>query len=294
MRSVLATRIDEAALRAWPLPPPDHDGDKESRGRALIVAGTAELAGAAVLAGMAALRAGAGKLTVATCESAAGWVAQSLPEARVIGLAQAKQGGFDPGGIDALAELADKVDAILIGPGMQNLASTADFTAALWRAFGHKPVILDAAAMDAISAVDGRMPPPLVTPHAGEMAHLTGASKQAVLTDPATAARDAARRFNAVVVLKGPATFIASPQGELWRHEGGNAGLATSGSGDVLAGLLVALVARGATLVQAAAWGVALHARAGDRLARRLGTLGYLARELPAEVPALMEFLAAG
>jgi NAD(P)H-hydrate repair Nnr-like enzyme with NAD(P)H-hydrate dehydratase domain len=80
----------------------------------------------------------------------------------------------------------------------------------------------------------------------------------------------------------------------VWRHEGGNAGLGVSGSGDVLAGLITGLAARGATLEQAAAWGVRLHARAGERLAGRLGVLGYLARELAIEVPALMASLAAG
>jgi NAD(P)H-hydrate repair Nnr-like enzyme with NAD(P)H-hydrate dehydratase domain len=88
--------------------------------------------------------------------------------------------------------------------------------------------------------------------------------------------------------LKGPLTVIAAPDGRLWRHRGGNVGLATSGSGDVLAGLVAALAARGASLEQAAAWGVALHARAGEAL----GPMGYLARELPAQLPRLMQALA--
>jgi ADP-dependent NAD(P)H-hydrate dehydratase len=91
-----------------------------------------------------------------------------------------------------------------------------------------------------------------------------------------------------VIALKGAITHIAAPDARVWRHQGGNSGLATSGSGDVLAGLIAGLVARGATLEQAAAWGVALHARAGERLAQRLGPLGYLARELPTEVPSIM------
>jgi ADP-dependent NAD(P)H-hydrate dehydratase len=131
--------------------------------------------------------------------------------------------------------------------------------------------------------------PVLVTPHAGEMAHLTGIAKDAICAAPDRHALDAALRWNAVVALKGARTVIAAPGGERWQHEGGNVGLATSGSGDVLAGVIAGLAARGAALAQAAAWGVALHARAGERLAERLGKLGYLARELCDCIPALLE-----
>jgi hydroxyethylthiazole kinase-like uncharacterized protein yjeF len=133
--------------------------------------------------------------------------------------------------------------------------------------------------------------PVLLTPHAGEMAHLCGSDKAAIEADPGPAALQAARRWQAVVALKGAATMLAAPDGSLWRHEAAVPGLATAGSGDVLAGLIAGLAARGATLLQAAAWGVALHARAGQRLARQHGSLGYLASELAAEVPALLEAL---
>jgi NAD(P)H-hydrate repair Nnr-like enzyme with NAD(P)H-hydrate dehydratase domain len=106
-------------------------------------------------------------------------------------------------------------------------------------------------------------------------------------------ARRMAQHWQATVALKGPVTFIATPDGRLWRHEGGNVGLAASGSGDTLAGIIVGLAARGATLEQAGAWGVALHARAGDRLAERTGPLGFLTRDLAAEVPMLMHTLGA-
>ncbi|WP_275405153.1 ADP-dependent NAD(P)H-hydrate dehydratase [Ramlibacter humi] len=114
------------------------------------------------------------------------------------------------------------------------------------------------------------------------MAHLTGADKDEVLAAPMAAALEAARRWNAVVALKGPSTAIATPQGECWVHDGGDCGLATSGSGDTLAGAIGGLCARGATLPQACAWGVWLHAQAGERLARTMGPVGYLAREIPA------------
>jgi hydroxyethylthiazole kinase-like uncharacterized protein yjeF len=132
----------------------------------------------------------------------------------------------------------------------------------------------------------------LLTPHAGELAGLTGAAKEAVNAAPEAAAREAAQRWQAIVALKGALTVIAAPDGRQWLHQGGNTGLAISGSGDVLAGLMAGLAARGATLEQAAAWGVALHAMAGEQLSLRHGPLGYLAREISAEVPALLRSLA--
>jgi NAD(P)H-hydrate repair Nnr-like enzyme with NAD(P)H-hydrate dehydratase domain len=132
---------------------------------------------------------------------------------------------------------------------------------------------------------------PLLTPHAGEMAQLCAVDKGAILADPLGAARRAAARWNAVVALKGAGTVIALPDGRAWQHQSDNPGLGTSGSGDVLAGLAAGLAARGAPLHQAAAWAVALHARAGQRLARRRGPLGFMARELAAEVPRLMHEL---
>jgi NAD(P)H-hydrate repair Nnr-like enzyme with NAD(P)H-hydrate dehydratase domain len=119
----------------------------------------------------------------------------------------------------------------------------------------------------------------------------SGSDKSRILDDPEAAVLDAARRWNAVVVLKGAITFIGAPDGSLWQHEGGNIGLATSGSGDVLSGLITGFAARGATIEQASAWGVALHAHASSALAARVDTLGYLVREFAGEVPATMQAL---
>jgi NAD(P)H-hydrate repair Nnr-like enzyme with NAD(P)H-hydrate dehydratase domain len=130
-----------------------------------------------------------------------------------------------------------------------------------------------------------------MTPHAGEMAHLSGEAKESIECDPGERVSIAAKTWGAAVALKGACTWIAAPDGRLWRHARGNPGLATSGSGDALAGLVAGLMARGAPVEQALAWGVALHARAAERLAARIGPLGFLARELSAEVPSLMATL---
>jgi hypothetical protein len=124
-----------------------------------------------------------------------------------------------------------------------------------------------AVIQDIRTTIARRFPRPvLLTPHAGEMAHLTGQSKADLQADPAGAERQAAASWNAVVALKGALTCIATPDGRCWQHQGGNIGLAVSGSGDTLAGMVAGLAARGAPLEQAAAWGVALPARAGDNL----------------------------
>jgi NAD(P)H-hydrate repair Nnr-like enzyme with NAD(P)H-hydrate dehydratase domain len=122
------------------------------------------------------------------------------------------------------------------------------------------------------------------------MATMLGCSRDEVEAEPDRIAQNAARMFRAIVVLKGAVTHLAEPGGALYRNERGDAGLATSGSGDVLAGIIGGLLARGTPPLHAAAWGVYLHARAGDVLSRRTG-LGFLARELAAEVPPLMREL---
>jgi hydroxyethylthiazole kinase-like uncharacterized protein yjeF len=289
--------VDAALLKAWPLPSPTPDADKEDRGHVLVLGGSREMPGAVILAATAALRAGAGKLTIATGASVAQLVALAIPEARVLGLAETGAGGFTRDAVGALDPLADRITAILVGPGMQDEVATSELVHALLpRLEGtNTSVVLDACAMGAIlhppaGQAPARFAQPLVvTPHAGEMAHLTGIAKDEILAAPDRLALAAAGRWNAVVALKGARTVIAAPGGERWQHEGGNVGLATSGSGDVLAGIIVGLAARGAPLTQATCWGVALHAQAGERLAARLGMLGYLARELSDEVPALLE-----
>jgi ADP-dependent NAD(P)H-hydrate dehydratase len=292
--------VDAALLRAWPLPVPGGDADKEQRGHVLVLGGSREMPGAVILAATAALRAGAGKLTIATGNSVAQLVALAIPEARVLGLAETAAGGFTRDAVGALDPLADAINAILVGPGMQDEVATAALVHALLpRLEGTRTsVVLDACAMGAIlhppggaaDAAPYRFGQPLVlTPHAGEMAHLTGISKEEIVQAPDRHAVAAAERWNAVVALKGARTVIATPSGERWQHAGGNVGLATSGSGDVLAGLIAGLLARGADLAQATCWGVALHALAGEQLAARMGIIGYLARELADTIPALLE-----
>ena len=285
-----ARRLNPAVLRRWPLPDPGAEADKEARGQVLVVAGSHEIPGAALLAAVAALRAGAGKLCIAAPERVAQGLALAIPESRVIGLAETKGGGFSAGGCRALAPLAGRVSAVVVGPGMLDESHSERFVRDVLAMFRDSTVVLDALAMSAVRF--GRFEQPVIlTPHAGEMAHLSGLTKEVISDDPLSAAREAAERWNACVVLKGAVSFIVEPEREAWRFDGGTPGLATSGSGDTLAGIIGGLAARGMEPAKASAWGVLLHARAGHALARRHGPMGYLARELSAEVPALLHAL---
>ena len=282
--------LTEALLSRWPLPDPGDHADKETRGHVLVVAGSHEMPGAALLAAIAALRAGAGKLTVAAPERVAQGLALAIPEARVMGLAETRGGGFAARDCDRLGPLAAQVSAVVLGPGMLDEARSVAFVRTMLPLFRESTVVLDAYAMSAVGDTPFDQPV-VMTPHAGEMAHLTGLSKEAVLDDPLATVLAAAQRWGACVALKGSTTYIAQPDGSALRFAGGTPGLATSGSGDTLAGLIGGLAARGAPPLHACAWGVLLHARAGAALARDQGTLGYLARELSAQVPALIHAL---
>lgn len=271
------------------LPQPDEDGDKEARGRVLVVGGGRETPGAVVLAGTAALRAGAGKLQVATLASNAALVASSLPEARVFALPETRAGKLSSAARAKLEEHLEKAQCICVGPGMIEDESVARFVEATLRMCRNVPVVLDAGAVaclnarrDLLYALGGRA---VVTPNADELVEVLG---EEFAERGGAAARRAAEEFRAVFVLKGRETFVAVPGGETFVNRAGSVGLATSGSGDVLAGVIAGLIARGAEPAHAATWGVYLHALAGERLACRIGPLGFLARELPAEIPPLM------
>lgn len=279
-------------LGGWPLPTLGSDSDKEARGRALIVGGGAEMPGAAVLAALGALRAGAGKLQVAAAAPVNLVIAGDLPEARVI-LAPGSSGGdLELASVSLISEFASRTDALVIGPGMPDEAVAGEILLGLAEAAPDCALVVDAAAMTGLSLKDERVATlggrSVLTPHAGEMAGMLGCEKTHVLADPVACVRKAACVFRSVVALKGETTLIASPDGVIWRYENGPVGLATSGSGDVLAGVIGGLLARGAVPAQAAVWGVALHGEAGRLLSAEIGSLGFLAREIPPAIPRVM------
>jgi hydroxyethylthiazole kinase-like uncharacterized protein yjeF len=286
---VTVEELNSELLRRFPLPEVG-SGDKDQRGSILIIAGSRDVAGAALLTAEAAMRAGAGRLQIATVASAAPQLAFAMPEAMVIGVDEADDGGFAPSTVARLAERAGKADAVVAGPGLQGNQVCADLAAALLRN-GNK-VALDAALLHALpkraDAAKRAEVPPVLLPHSGEMASLLGCDEKEVEADPLAAGRRCADRYDAVTLVKGTESHVVAPDGRAFHYAGGGPGLGISGSGDVLAGIVGGLLARGADPLTALLWSVWCHGEAGRRLGERIGTLGYLARELPGEVPALL------
>jgi ADP-dependent NAD(P)H-hydrate dehydratase len=285
-----AVVVTPAMLRTWPLPAPE--GTKEARGRTLIIGGSGETPGAVLLAAEAALRSGAGKLQVATVGSVAALVAVALPEALVRGLAETDNGAIAPHAADDVLDLAEDAASVLVGPGMADVDACTEFVGRLLPGVTTH-LVLDALAMAAVTAdvgavshLDGRA---VLTPNPGELARTLGVDEAEVSDRPAASASRLSSSAKAVVALGGQTSWVAAPDGRLWHDETGGSGLGVSGSGDVLAGIVAGLVARGAEPDQAAVWATHLHGRAGERLAASVGRLGFLARELLPEVPRVLE-----
>ncbi len=289
-----------AVLRDWPLPAPGQG--KDARGRVVVVGGSGQTPGAVLLAAEAALRCGAGKLQVATTRSTAAAVAVALPEAAVVGLPETAGGDVDPSAAEQLLELAADVPALLVGPGMLDVEVVVELLRGLvphLSAGSPGALVMDAAAhawvggelpssgerTGALRHLEGRV---LLTPNHTELALTLGASKDEVADDPAGATARLAHRSGAVVASGGGQSVVVHPDGRSWVDQSGGAGLGVSGSGDVLAGIVTGLAARGASPEQAAVWGTHLHGRAGDRLAASVGRLGFLARELCPELPRVL------
>jgi hydroxyethylthiazole kinase-like uncharacterized protein yjeF len=291
------TEVDADLLRSMPLPRPEEAGDKDDRGRVLVLGGSRQAPGGAMLAARAALRAGAGKLKIGVCDSLAEPLAVQIPEALVFGLPQTADGAISPRGAETAAGYAARCDAVIYGPGMIDEEAAAGLLKPLLT-MPHPPAfLLDSAALnrlmaltDPLARLGGRA---VITPHWGEMATLLDIERAAVAADPLAAARRAADALQVVVALKGAVTHVATPDGRAFIHRHGHKGLATSGSGDVLAGVIGGLLARGADALCAALWGVYAHGQAGGRLGRSVGPLGYLAGEIPGEIPAILGELSA-
>lgn len=294
----MADVLTPAFLRGWPLP--ERTGSKDERGGVLVVGGAAATPGAAMLTGLAALRAGAGRLTLAVAASVAGTVAVAVPESGVLALPES--GGRLTGELPAdAADELERTDAVVLGPGLDDPDSATALVEAVAAALDPTtPVLLDAFALgvlphvsrDARERLRGRL---VLTPNHAEAERLLegdegsqdGPEDEAGDGEDSTAAtaHRIARRYDAVVALSG---VVAEPQGRIWTSAGGASGLGTSGSGDVLAGAVGGLLAGRVPLDQAACWGVALHTTAGDRLAAAVGPLGFLARELVDEIPKVL------
>ena len=267
MRRMDGRLIEEA------LPRRRRSSHKGDHGRVLIVGGLA-MPGAARLAGEAALRTGAGLVTVATEAGSVAPIIAGRPELICNAVKSAAE----------LERLAAAANVVAIGPGLGLGRSARDFFATVTG--GGKAIVLDADALTMLAEKLRRRDDWILTPHPGEAARLLAIDAAAVQRDRLGSAREIATRYGGVCVLKGAGTIVATKDSLPWVCDRGNPGMATAGAGDVLTGIIAALVAGGCELERAAAAGVLLHARAGDRAARS-GERGLVASDLIEELRAV-------
>ncbi len=285
VKSELATAANVAAL----LPDRPADGHKGTFGTALIVAGSAQYWGAPALSARAALRSGSGLVALAVPAQIRPIVAGQLPEATFPVITDTTT--FKPSGALQLLNQMRTYNAILVGPGLGEAGEFLDsFLAGLTAVDYVPPLVVDADGLNLLSLVDKwpRLLPPqtILTPHPGEMARLLGRSLDAIRElDRVELARRAAGEWGHVVVLKGAYTVIAAPDGRVTLLPFANPVLATAGSGDVLAGVIVSLLAQGCGPYDAAVAGGYWHGAAGRLVAEQGATAGILAGELADWLP---------
>jgi len=269
----LFRRMDDAHLAAL-LPARPRGSHKGDFGHVLVIGGGPGMAGAARLCGEAALRAGAGRVSVATHPAHAALISAARPELMSHAISSGKE----------VAELIEKVDVIAFGPGL----GLTDWARELYSlvSASQKPAVWDADALNLLAATPDSTSHRVITPHPGEAARLLGMSASDVQADRPAALRSLSSKFGGVTVLKGAGTLISSAAGVPYVCTAGNPGMAAPGMGDVLTGVIAALLAQGLSLQDAATGGVELHARAGDAAACG-GERGMLASDLIAALPGI-------
>ncbi len=271
---------------------PPHRGagsTKFSSGQVLIAGGSRGLTGAVCMSAEAAIRSGAGYATVAVPSELEAIFELKLTEVMSIGC-PSDDGGLVPEAAEAIVAAAGRAAAVAVGPGLGRRAGTAALVVALARRIA-APLVIDADGLDAIAgsleSLADRAAPTVLTPHAGELGRLLGVDAAAVDAGRLESAREAARRSGALIVLKGDDTIIVGPDGGPVVNGLASPALATAGTGDVLTGVVAALLARGLGAPEAAAAAVYAHARAGRIAAERVGaTESVVATDVIAAIPA--------
>jgi ADP-dependent NAD(P)H-hydrate dehydratase / NAD(P)H-hydrate epimerase len=294
-------RMIEAMDATSRLKPRLTNSHKGTYGHALIIAGSRGKSGAAILAARGALRMGAGLVTAAIPGSIAAIVATGQAELMTAPMPD-RDGHFAATGtLDELKTLATGMSVLVAGPGIGVSDDTRELMAWLVEegAQPKRPLLIDADGLNVMAVMGPALlksanGPIVLTPHPGEMARLLGISTVAVNADRIGAARRLTDITGAGVLLKGARTIVATADGRLFVNSSGNPGMATPGMGDVLSGIVGALLGQGLAAGDALALGALLHGLAADRLAERLGPVGYLAGDLAAELPAAIAFLTHG
>jgi hydroxyethylthiazole kinase-like uncharacterized protein yjeF len=290
-----AVELLEAPVVGGLLAPRASTAHKGTFGHVLVVAGSRGKLGAGLLAAEGAARGGAGLTTLAVPASLQPLVDGRVAEVMTAGIGDGGAGIVEPPDEAELAALVRGRTAVVCGPGLGPGVGPRALVEALLRV-AEVPMVLDADGLNAVAGtrlLEGRRCPVVLTPHPGEMARLLGGTTTDVQADRLGVARRFADEHGVVVVLKGAGTVLAAPDGRCAISPTGNPGLATGGSGDVLAGVVGGLLAQGLAPFEAASFGVFAHGRAADAIAERRGTVGLLARDLLAELPGTVAALQA-
>ena len=273
--------VGEDIARKLPVRP--RNANKYTAGKVLVVAGSRTFTGAPFMTAQAAMRSGAGAVVLAIPESIHGALARRLTEVILVPLVETPDGTLGQEAFAPLRARADWADVVALGPGLSRNGETLELVRSLLASV-RKPVIVDADALSALedpfAILRKRKAPTILTPHTGEFAALTGMTPEEADRFRVSAARDAARAWKCVVVLKGAPTVTARADGTVFINSTGNPGMATIGSGDVLTGLIAGLHAQGMETAQAAYAGVYLHGAAGDLSSQRRGRRGMLATDM--------------
>jgi len=272
--------------------PDSHKGDF---GHVLVIAGSSGYTGAAYLTSQAAMRSGSGLVTLAVGRSLFEVMATKLTEVMVKPFFETKDYSLSLLAEKELLAFSEKCGSVVIGPGISQNKETQALVRNLVTKLA-KPVVLDA---DGINALAGNTDifknakrPVVLTPHPGEMARLTGKDVSEIQKNRKEIALNFANEYNTVLVLKGHNTIVADPAGEYYMNETGNAGMATGGVGDILAGVIASFIGQGLDLFTASALGVYFHGLAGDLAASEKGMLGLIATDILNKLPKALKVLA--
>ena len=295
-RSSKVWLVDEAFIKSI-LPKRSPDAHKNKVGMVQMIAGSAGFTGAAALASEAVLRSGAGLCYLAAPKSLNAIFENKLTEVITQPVADNDAGYFTMKNLKPLLANIEGKDVIAIGPGIGQALQTAALIHELFKILD-KPLVLDADGLNVFAGktelFNSYAGDLILTPHPGEFSRLTGLPAQEIIVNRVEITREYARKWDCVIVLKGGPSITATPDGAVYITATGNAGMATGGSGDVLTGIIAALLGQGAPVVHAAVAAVYVHGLAGDLAAKKYGRLGMTAGDILKQTPRALKLLQRG
>lgn len=276
MHEIIQKMLEQVTFR-------EEDGHKGTYGHVLVVAGSPGMSGAAYFTAMGALRSGSGLVSVALPQTLNSVMEVKLSEALTLPLSETEERTIALDAFDDIAIYSERCDALVVGPGLSLHPETEDLVLRVVQEL-ELPLVLDADGLSAfynrILSMKQHAGELIITPHPGEMSNLLDIPLEEVQSSRDDVAKEFAKIYNCVVVLKGHETVVASPDGFHYVNDTGNPGMGTGGMGDVLSGMIASLWGQGLTSFEAATLGVYLHGRAGDLAVRRRGQLSLLPTDL--------------